>query len=482
MWARPTLVAENVTKGNLFFFWEPPMRVLLVNNGEPPTVTSQKVYKRVVPSRLRRLAKPHAALLPGFLQRRIITSFGISEKRFPLGLGYLSAMLKQQGHQVELVDRFADPGEWVDDPNRYDFIGVYSSSPFFDDCLRVLKLLDDAAYDGPIAFGGPHPAVLPRTIPPRVDYVVQGEAEYVIDDLVRGKYPRGCLLRTPRVHDLDALPRADFDLFLDRPRSYLNRFQFSEREPIFNLNTSRSCPFNCSFCGVRDIWGHLWRAQSAERVVDDILYLKRQYGCAGVYFREDLFTGNHKRVRRIAELLIEKRVDIVWACETRVDAGADAELVELMARSGCVGLYIGAESGSQRMLDHYNKAITVEEIYKTCRNAKKHGIAVFMSLIVAHPHETWQDKYATWKLLVDTSPESFGLAPYRPEYARHGDMKLPEYPERPTVTAEQDNGTWRGQSARFDYLGLPRPNREAHRTLKVLATDQRPGPGTPLAT
>jgi radical SAM superfamily enzyme YgiQ (UPF0313 family) len=451
------------------------MKVLLVNNGEPDTLTSQKVYKRVVPQRLRTLLKPHAALLPGYLQRRLITSFGISEKRFPLGLGYLSAMLKAGGHEVELVDRFADPGTWVPDSKAYDFVGVYSSSPFFHDCLAILDQLDRDGFEGKIAFGGPHPAVLPRTIPSRVDYVVQGEAEYVICDLVEGRWEPGVQLRTARIQDLDALPRADFDLFLKKPRSYLNRFAFSDREPIFNLATSRSCPYNCSFCGVRDIWGHLWRAQSAERVVDDILYLKRTYGIAGVYFREDLFTGNKKRVRRIAELLIEKEANIIWACESRVDAGSDEELVALMARSGCVGLYIGAESGSQRMLDHYNKDIKVEQIYRTCRNAKKHGIAVFMSLIVAHPEETWQDKVDTWRLLLSTRPETFGLAPYRPEFARHGDMDLPEYPERPTIQLEPENSTWKGQSARFSYLNVENPAPKVSRKkLPVLGKEQAP--------
>ena len=107
------------------------MKVLLVNNGEPKKVTSQKLYRHLLPKPVRLALKPHMALLPGWLQRRAITEFGISEKRFPLGLGYLSAMLKAAGHEVELVDRFADPGTWVDDPTKFDFVGIYASSPFF---------------------------------------------------------------------------------------------------------------------------------------------------------------------------------------------------------------------------------------------------------------------------------------------------------------------------------------------------------------
>ena len=134
------------------------------------------------------------------------SEFSMKEARFPIGLGYLSAMLKQKGHETFLVDRFCDHGAWVDDPNEFDFVGVYTSTPCFDDALQILELLND--YAGPIAFGGPHTTAFPRTIPPRVDYVVQGEAEHIINDLVEGRYPRGSLIKTQRIEDLDALPPA----------------------------------------------------------------------------------------------------------------------------------------------------------------------------------------------------------------------------------------------------------------------------------
>jgi radical SAM superfamily enzyme YgiQ (UPF0313 family) len=392
------------------------------------------------------------------VQRRILGGFGISEKRFPLGLGYLSAVLKQHGHSVRLVDRFVQRNEWVGPNEEFDFVGVYASSPFFDDCLEVLRLLEARGYQGPIAFGGPHPSVFPRTVPPRVDYVVQGEGEYIINDLVQGVHPRGKILRTPRVDDLDALPRADFRLFMEPARKYDVGFGFSNAKPVFNLCTSRSCPYQCSFCGVRDIWGRLYRAQSAERIFDDISYLKREFGCAGVYFREDLFTADHKRVRALSELLIKDGTNIEWACETRVDAGADEELVKLMARSGCRGFYIGAEAGSQRMLDIYNKEIEVGQIYRTCELARKYGISVYMSLIVGHPEEKLSDKLAIARLLRTTRPEMSGLAPYRAEFARHGVVEHPEYEEREVVSIATKNATWSGQSDRFKYiqLGMPR--------------------------
>jgi len=374
--------------------------------------------------------------------------FSMKEARFPIGLGYLSAVLKQHGHATRLIDRFADHDAWLEDVGQFDFVAVYTSTPCYDDALRILRLLE--GYAGPIAFGGPHATAFPHTIPPRVDYVVQGEAEYLINDLVEGRFRKDSIIRTQRIRDLDALPRADYDLFLDRPRSYLWTTPFSpDAQPIFLANTSRSCPHRCTFCTTRDIWGRLWTAQSPERVVDDIAYLKRTYEVAGVYFREDIFTADKKRVHRIAELLMQRDLDVTWACETRVDAGSDRELLEIMARSGCRGIYIGAESGSQRMLDHYNKGIQVGQIVETCRNAKKNGIAVAISLIVDHPRETWRDRRATRALIRRLKPEIVWQNPYRDEFTRHGKVDYPTYAAREVIEFGFEGGTWGGQTDRL---------------------------------
>ncbi|HZO13272.1 MAG TPA: radical SAM protein [Polyangiaceae bacterium] len=394
--------------------------------------------------------------------------FGTDERRFPIGLGYLSAMLKQHDHEVELVDRFADRGIWIEgDVNRFDFVGVYTSTPCYKDALAVLELLE--GFKGRIAFGGPHTTAFPNTVPPRVDYVVQGEAEPIIHPLVEGEFPTGTLLRAQRIDDLDTLPRPDYDIFLDRPRNYTWDIPFTDHKPIYLMNTSRSCPYTCTFCSVRDIWGTLWRAQGAERIVDDIAYLKSKYDMAGVYFREDIFTANKKRVHEICELLIKRNIKIAWACETRVDAGSDPSLIEIMAKSGCKGIYVGAESGSQRMLDHYHKQITVEQIEQTCRLAKKHGIVVAMSLIVDHPMETWRDKFATWKLVKVTRPEIVWRNPYRDDVARHGVVDFPEYAPREVIDLTFQGGTWVGQHHRLmPTEHIANKTGKARRSLHVL--------------
>ena len=333
--------------------------------------------------------------------------------------------------------------------HSFDFIGLYTSTPCYEDALRVLKRLEVEGYDGPLAFGGPHAAIFPETIPLRVDYIVQGEAEYIIDDLVAGKYPSGVILRTQRINDLDALPPADYSLFTDKSCSYQFTIPYSDAKPVFNMNTSRGCPLSCSFCTVRNIWGRLWRAQSAHRILDDILRLKLKYRIAGIYFREDFFLANKSRVYELCELLIENKTNIVWACETRADAACDEDLVKLMAKSGCKGFYIGAESGSQRMLNHYNKKISVDQIVRACHLAKKYHIAVAMSLIVANPVETHKDRFKTWSMVRHTRPEILYVNAYRNEFTRHGSVDFPGHPPRETIDISYDNGTWLTQNQRM---------------------------------
>lgn len=123
-------------------------------------------------------------------------------------------------------------------------------------------------------------------------------------------------------------------------------------------------------------------------------------------------------------------------------------LIRLMARSGCRGFYIGAESGSQRMLDHYHKKITVDQIIKTCELCKKYKITVSMSLIIANPVESFQDKIKTWQMVHYTKPDILYVNIYRGKSSRFGNVQFKEYLKRTIKNINYINGTWQNQSCR----------------------------------
>ncbi len=256
------------------------MRVALFTTGVTDIKTTKNLTRKYIPRIVRKI-KTASLLIPPSLQRLLLSGFSL-ERRFPTGLGLLSAMLKAAGHEVFLVDRFVDPDDWIDDVHKVDFVGIHTTTPCYEDALAIVDRLEQEGYTGTIALGGPHVSIFPETVPPRVDYVVQGEGEYIINDLVEGVYPQGTLIETQRIDDLNQLPMADYELFFDKPRGYELSVEFFSGQPVFNLSTSRSCPYKCTFCATRRIWGVLWRTYSPEKIVDEILHLKKTYGIKGI--------------------------------------------------------------------------------------------------------------------------------------------------------------------------------------------------------
>jgi len=314
-----------------------------------------------------------------------------TEKLFPLGVGFLLSIIKSMGHEVDFYDRYLYYKDRFFLAEDYDLVCIYSNTPCFEDTLRIIDYYRQPGFKNPrICVGGPHASVYPGTLK-GVDYIVQGEGEEVIRDVVLGVAPKG-IIRYPRIEDLDMLPRPDYELFSTMP--YLTRTKWFEDEPVYNYSSSRGCPFGCSFCDTKKVWGREYTCFSAERVVDDIEYLMKTFGVKGIYFREDNFTCNKERVREICVLILKRGLRFKWACETRVNA-IDKYLMALMKQAGCEVFYIGFESGSQKMLEVYNKGTTVEQGLEIAKEAYRCGIKVAGSFIFGHPQETEKDKTAT---------------------------------------------------------------------------------------
>jgi O-antigen biosynthesis protein len=340
---------------------------------------------------------------PNFTRRVAGHKLYVGEKRPPNGLGFLTAVLREKGIAVEIFDRYCGDTRWPrDDFASYDFVGLYCTTVCSTDIERVVR----KARSKIVAVGGPHASLFPEKIPARADYIVRGEAEAIIADLVEGKLERG-RIETARLSsdDLDKLPRFPFDIFNgELAKNYDWGFHFNEVKPVFTLNTSRGCPFSCSFCSVRKIWGRRFTAMSAERVFDDIQHV-RSLGARGVYFREDNFTVKRSRIVDLCEKLVRSGSDLLWACETRVDT-IDGELMALMRRAGCIGFYVGVEHLSQRMLDVFNKQVTVEQILAFFENANRQDIFTHASFVVDHPEERPED-VAERERLLDVIKPSF---------------------------------------------------------------------------
>lgn len=341
--------------------------------------------------------------------------FFCNEKRFPLGLGYLLSVLRNAGHDVYFIDNFLSPRQFWNEgfleKNKIDFVGIYSSTICYEGTLEIINGCDclrkSGTWKGKIIIGGPHTSVATTPFPDSVDFIVLGEGEHAILDIVEGKQSPG-IVDGKLFENLDDLPRPAYDIFMAHKPAYDTSVNCFPETPVFTMNTSRGCPFSCKFCSVQGVWGRQYRFCSAERIIEDIDWLIKDFQIQGVYFREDNFTASLNRVNRFCELLLNKNRKIRWLCESRVKP-LSRETMALMAKAGCRWLYLGCESGSQKVLEQINKQISVQDIRNVIKWGKELGIKCYTSWVIGTPGETQADRQKTFDLINEIKPFSVGM-------------------------------------------------------------------------
>jgi len=327
-----------------------------------------------------------------------ISPFWTTEKRMPLGIGFLISVLRNKGHKVYFIDNYLSPSDFLETDylvrNNIDIVGIYSNTICFEDTMRMFiklqSLREKKDWSGKIIVGGPHTSAAPETIPDYVDHVVQGEGERAILDVIEGSAPR--IVKAEQILDLDSLPMPAWDYFVNLSYDFTNRW--IDDKPVFTMNTSRGCPFSCRFCSVNSVWGRRYTYFSAQRVYEDVKYLQKTYDVKAVYFREDHFTMNKNRVADFCGLILKENNPIKWMCETRVDS-LDYESLKLMKKAGCEAFYVGVENGSQRMLDFFKKGEKLEQFERTFNWCNELGIKTYASFIVGAPTETEEERLQT---------------------------------------------------------------------------------------
>lgn len=320
----------------------------------------------------------------------------------PLGLAYLGSALEKEKHSVKILDLNADPlsdDQIIGHVSSSDLIGFTSTMASQKESLRLAKLMDG----GNIIFGGPQASARPE---PYLDIsgsiIFEGEAEISLPQYLKKismgqngldtpgiiyKDTHKNLIRNQRAPLLNQVDDAGVPA-----RHLLNMNAYSVRldgRKATNMMSSRGCPFNCIFC-YHDYLGKVYRARSANSVVQEMEMLRDQYDIGAILFYDDNFTLQRKRVEEICNQIIERRLDMKWRCYSRVN-GVDEELLIKMKEAGCSEIVFGVESGSQRTLDLACKGIKVEESLKALKACHKIGISTKSYLMIGFPWETLDD-------------------------------------------------------------------------------------------
>lgn len=339
----------------------------------------------------------------------------------PLGLLYLSAVLKEAGHTVTIFDgTFQSDFRAFVRGRKYDLAGVSSTVLHYSSLLETCKTLKEQGV--PVVVGGPFPSCFPDLIQCEdVDFLIAGEGEesllLLVDALARTCYDGvpglawkedGHIRSNPvrAIKDVDALP------FPDRTypgfQEYLRTWKKNYKVVCTSVISSRGCPYTCVFCD-KSVFGTKYRSRSVESIIAELLYLDSM-GVDNVWFTDDLFTLDRKRVLSLCRKMKEEHLDMVWYCDSRVDT-IDEEMVWAMKKAGCTWIGFGVESGNPDILKYIEKRHTTDDVkraFEICRKAQIKRSAYF---ILGFPQDTEQtvEETVQFAMALDADGVEFSL-------------------------------------------------------------------------
>lgn len=317
----------------------------------------------------------------------------------PLGLMYLSASLKQAGHEVKILD-FA--GQRQHEIPEADIYGFTTYTPTYWWSLEKRDEIRQLYPKAKFIAGGAHVSALPAETAKDWDCVVVGEGEQAIDDMATNGIDR-CVYYSQPIYDVDSIPCPDYaDIDMD---SY-DRLLLGRR--LFSVFSSRGCPYKCAFCN-SVIWkgSHEVRFRDPFCVAAEIGSLCAEYGIDCIGFVDDLFAISEGRVKELTDAL--RPLDIIYRCTARC-SNFTADMADNLVSSGCVQVNIGVESGSNDVLVRgMGKKQTKEQIRRAIDIAKSSGLFVRVYLIVGAPYETWESVNETCELMLECMPSEINV-------------------------------------------------------------------------
>ncbi len=367
----------------------------------------------------------------------------------PLGLAYITSMLRQS-HEVKIIDSnilnytIGDVEEELRSFNP-DVVGITSVTPSIYEAYKVAETAKKVREDCIVVLGGPHTTFMPRQTMEEckyIDIIVRGEGEETTRELIEN------IEKEAPLNEVKGITFREKNEIIDiEPRPFIKNIDnipFPSRDllPIhlykFNgvkyttMLTSRGCTFKCSFCSSSRLFGGYWRGRSPENVLEEMKIVYEEYGIRNIEFMDDTFTLNQERAEKICDEIIKQGWDISWGASSRVDT-LSKKLVEKMKKAGCWVIFLGIESGSQKILDTIGKRITLEQVKKAVKILKDAGIQVLGSFIIGFLQETTETTKETIKFAKSLNLNYAEFSIFTPypgtpifDYAKKNNMLLTE--------------------------------------------------------
>jgi len=329
---------------------------------------------------------------------------------FPQGLGYIAAVLKKAGHDVVIYnqDLYHYPDEHLTsylDNNQFDVVGFSFIAGYYQyrKALRISDAINKSKKRPFYIIGGHGPAPEPEFFlkKTKADVAVIGEGEITIVELVNAlknkkafeniqgiAYLNGNAVvindRRPLISDIDSIPMPAYELFPIEYYRLLRMPHVTSSDFVLPLLSGRGCTFKCTFCYRMDKG---FRPRSNESIIEEIKYLKKDYGITYIAFSDELLMSSIERVSSLCEDFLKEEMDIKWDCNGRLNY-AKPDVLKLMKRAGCVFINYGIEAMDDHVLKKMHKALTTKQIIKGIEATLDSGISPGYNIIFGNIGDT----------------------------------------------------------------------------------------------
>ena len=315
-----------------------------------------------------------------------------------IGIFILGTMMKNRGWNVEI---------YIEDLSAIDYNGVLDAdivgiSTITPTANNAYKIADRVKRHGiPVIMGGPHVTFMSDEALQHADYVVRGEGELPLMRFIDAWEQNSGFSGVPNLsyrqngrnvhnpmnsfeNDLDQFPLCDFSLIKNK-----------QKLKVIPIQTSRGCPYDCSFCSVTGMFGKKYRYRSTEHIMEEL----RLYKNSGkfVFFYDDHFGANKKRAKELLEAMLAENLRFKWSTQVRAEGAKDRELLHLMKKAGCHTLFIGIESLNPESLREMRKHQTVEEINNAMHIINSFNINIHGMFVHGFDKDTWDSVRHTVK-------------------------------------------------------------------------------------
>ena len=348
----------------------------------------------------------------------------------PLGILSVAAWLDQNNVECEVYDTtFAYKRTLIKDllDSKPDIIAIYANLMTKLNVIEMIKAIKSHPQlkDSCIVLGGPD---LRHNVDDYLsigsDILVIGEGEQTMLEIVQTRLAgntaeyghidgvayrsNGETIITPersRIRPVDSLPypaREKIDM-----QPYLDTWKDNHGKSAMTVSTQRGCPYTCKWCSTA-VYGQSYRRRSPKLVAEELKYLKDTYNPDSIWFVDDVFTVSHKWLEEFATAVNEMDAMIPFECITRADRMTE-EVIDHLQAAGCFRIWIGAESGSQRIIDAMDRRVDVDYVAEMIKMTRRKGLEAGTFIMLGYPGETEEDIQITVDYLKDCQPDQFTI-------------------------------------------------------------------------